>query len=317
MSGTRIFIGTSDVSVLEESVLRASIERTTPGARIYRLDGDTQRIVGDDIDMAVQIPSVLRERYVTRFTAMRFAIPAACGFDGLAIYLDSDQIVLDDLNLLASFLPEGAALGAVNLADAICGSVHFRRDVLARIAPPAHRHEFYLASVLVFDTARCRLSLDELARAVEEGLPYDDLIWLGPRTRERFGLDVYSISPLWNCLDARPPGAKLVHFTAINTQPWTFSHYTPTGRFWLEALREVVRSGRIGIDDVERQFRAGRLSPRNRQRILAWLEEREPGSFSLEIADAVAALKLHARSWIAWLARLVTGRNGYWNFGTR
>ncbi len=310
----RVFIGTSDANRLEQQVLISSIRRhASRPVDIYLLNGDSGLVTGPDFEREVPVPKTLNDQYVTRFTAMRFAIPDLCGRQGAAVYLDSDQIVFDDIAKLADALPEGTATAAVNVADTICGSVHFRRNVLRRIAPKRKLRDYYLASVLVMDTARCDYGPERLAELVGGGLPYMDLIWLGPLFREAVGLTIADLDPRWNSLDQLDADTRLVHFTAINTQPWLYSHYTPTGRLWLNALLEEIEAGSIDAATIRRQHELGRLSWSNLQRALARLEGRPANALATELYDAGRAALCEAVWHGKGLAFDLLRRRAYWN----
>jgi hypothetical protein len=268
----KIFIGTADVCRLEEKMMIDSLLRhATIPVEIVLLNGDTGWVEGGGIRERVDVPATLRSRFVTRFTAMRFQIPKLCGYRGLAIYMDSDQLLRADIAELTKALPSSAAFAAVRADEARCGSASFRADVLAKIAPQNQLADYYLASVMVMDASRCRFDLDALAAAVDAGLPYWDLIWLGPKFRQAFNLRAAALDSRWNQLDQVNDDAKLVHFTAINTQPWVYSHYTPTGRFWLDSFADALQRGVITEADLRKQRRLGKLSWSNLHRGLAIL----------------------------------------------
>jgi hypothetical protein len=282
----RIFVGTADVCRVEQKMMIDSVRRyASVPVEVVLLNGDTGRVEGEHLATTITVPDTLRRQFVTRFTAMRFEIPALCGYNGIAVYMDSDQLVRADVAELVHALTSGSAFAAVRADQAICGSEAFRRDVLETISTPARRNEYFLASVLVMDTARCRFDLRQLAAAMEAGLSYWDMIWFGPQFRARFGLTGAALDPRWNELDEVTPDAKLVHFTAINTQPWAYSHYTPTGRFWLHHFEDALERGVLDAVDLRQQYRHGKLSWSNLQRGLAILGHRSAPEPLLDAFD--------------------------------
>src|SRR3546814_12816555 len=51
------------------------------------------------------------ERWATPFSGFRWAVPAYCGYEGRAIYMDTDTLVLDDIAALwRAPMPEGTVV---------------------------------------------------------------------------------------------------------------------------------------------------------------------------------------------------------------
>lgn len=127
--------------------------------------------------------------WVTPFSLFRYAIPHVCNFEGYAIYLDADMIVLGDIKRLWDFRQEGKWVTAAN-RDGDCVSVidcsAFADDTSY---PP-------------FDKLRGGVAdKHQLRRLVA---PYM----------------VPAIPETWNSHDKVEPNTQLLHFTSIKTQPW-------------------------------------------------------------------------------------------------
>ena len=133
-----------------------------------------------------------KRRWATPFSGFRWSVPYACGFDGRAIYMDSDTIVNADIaELWRLDLPAGAVAAARSAAK-FC--------------------------ISLWDCERARahlLPLREL-RAIDG---HDRQT---AHFRQRPGL-VHVFDPGWNFLDdveTRPlREAKVIHYTALDTQP--------------------------------------------------------------------------------------------------
>lgn len=145
----------------------------------------------------------------TDFSAFRFAIPEMCGFQGRAIYLDADQIVLGDIGELWDLPQRGPWMCRhVPLTDvSVIDCAAFDRPDWPRIE-------------------RMKLSGWGAGR-------YVDLLL-------RLGLVAGGVPAAWNTLDREPLTAttKLAHFTTVPTQPWRpypRTHYSPINPQW-EAL---------------------------------------------------------------------------------
>ena len=140
----------------------------------------------------------------TGFTNLRFAVPELAGFTGYAIYLDVDMIVLGDLAELWQ-LAEPASW--VCLAD---GSTEVSVIDCAgswAIPPLSKMHQFKKW----------------------------DLLPKIPLTRK--------IGSEWNSEDRVTPGAKLVHFTDLKSQPWDTEHPDNQARnLWEQYQHEALKA---------------------------------------------------------------------------
>jgi hypothetical protein len=136
------------------------------------------------------------DRWATPFSALRWGIPAACNFEGKAIYLDVDMVLKADIaELWHQEITTGAMLSkpediSVSLYD---------NAKMARILPPIDK--------------------------IKEPMQYRDI-----RRKMLANGSVQRYRGNWNCLDMRKdrggeyrdlndPDIKLLHFTEIPTQP--------------------------------------------------------------------------------------------------
>lgn len=89
------------------------------------------------------------ERWATPFSGFRWAVPAHCGYQGRAIYMDTDTIVLDDIaGLWHAPIPDGAVVLArrskafnrfcVSLWDCAAAQAHLPPLEQLRAEPGAH-----------------------------------------------------------------------------------------------------------------------------------------------------------------------------------
>lgn len=156
----------------------------------------------------------------TPFTALRWAIPAVCGFEGRAIYLDSDMIVRGDLaELWRQPMPHGAFALAKGAGRKLRTCVMLLDCAAAQgVLPP-------LAELKVMEGQHARI----LA-----------LIAAEPRRVGRF-------QGLWNCVDLKEgvgiddPAVKIVHYSSVAHQP----HLR-------HAVARLARRGRTHWYDGER-----------------------------------------------------------------
>lgn len=130
--------------------------------------------------------------FATPFSAFRWAIPHVCGYEGKAIYMDVDQILLADIaELWNQPIPQGKALLAKD------GRTN---------------------CVILFDCAEMKKHLP----------PFDELRSVEGRYRQvRKSLEnvTAKFAGNWNCLDGEGyaslsnPEIKVLHFTKVPTQP--------------------------------------------------------------------------------------------------
>lgn len=129
----------------------------------------------------------------TDFAAFRMMIPELMGFDGTAIYLDCDMIVLGDLRELLD-LPRANAV--------LCTSQK-------------------LMDVMVID---CDAFFGAWKSgqwpSIEKMRPSGETLWSYRRRLAQLKLIDPSLPPEWNCRDCVPTNAKIIHFTDVATQPW-------------------------------------------------------------------------------------------------
>lgn len=173
----------------------------------------------------------LRERNRTGFSYVRLAVPELAGYEGLAIYLDSDMLVFKDPMKLTELPFDGAA-----------------------VLRPKNQ-----AAVLLYDCARLRhwRSGDVLARLERGECRYADLVeTLGDPASVRVG-----IPDEWNRLDVYYREVTgVLHYTDMARQPWVYEH-NGLSWHWYEALRSAVRAGHVTLDEVRAEVAAGHVGP--------------------------------------------------------
>ncbi|WP_126147498.1 hypothetical protein [Synechococcus elongatus] len=256
-SPIRLFIGSSARNQVEERVLVYSIQRLTQRPlEVWSLLGDRGTVRRPD-GSELPLPEAIRDRLggATRFSTARYAIPHFCGYEGRAIYCDSDQILFTDLAELFDRDLGNAAVAAVPVTAAVSRRRYDRRH----LAPLRQQnHASYLTSVMLLDCAQLR-HWDP--QAILAGLSvgdysYTDLMFLGPQFCDRFGLKVQDLESGWNHLDVVQPDTKLLHFTDLETQPWRFAHH-PAADLWEKLYLEAIASGALDRTTITAALREG------------------------------------------------------------
>lgn len=203
----------------------------------------------------------LNEKYPrlagTGFSQWRWIVPELLGWQGRAIYLDADQMVLDDVAQLWDALDDDHDLAAVIGAE---GTFHGKKT-----DPKAVE-----TSVMVMNLARCRWDLADLCRKVEERTLADEFPDSHGRERstrdysalmQARWLPLERIQPLpkeWNHFSLCDGRTKLCHFSHVATQPYT-NFDSPVGHVFRSGLLDLVRDRPAFVDVLEAEVVRGHL----------------------------------------------------------
>lgn len=217
-------VGCVEAQMLPFAVLRHSIlKRASRPVRIEPLCR---------AGISLPVPRDERNRQKTPFSFQRFLIPEVCGYEGRAIYLDSDMLVLDDLSPLFDY-----DFGDANI-----------------LAVPQE------TSVMVLDCGKLPWNIRQLVADMDAGkLSYDALM-----TCRAIANIKYSLPGGWNWLDnaARPmpQGVALLHYTVTSSQPWISAGH-PLGHLWLTELFDALDTGTIRHQEVAGAVEQGFVRP--------------------------------------------------------
>ena len=180
----------------------------------------------------------------TEFSFARFAIPALCGHQGRAIYMDSDMLVFADI----------AEMWDVDMGDAaIAIETGSRSD-----GQQAHGHSRH-AAVMLLDCARLDWDVADIVGRLGKEFDYASLMTVDPllepgRMQER-------IPRGWNDLDTYRAGhTRNLHFTEIRTQPWVNAQH-PHGALWVQALGRMLSEGAIEAATIREDVEHGYVRP--------------------------------------------------------
>lgn len=236
----RVYVGTDDSQVVAHQVLEYSIRKHT-----------RRRVEYVPIrNIPVPIPNDPAKRPRTGFSFHRFLIPQLAGYQGRAIYLDADMLVVADIAELFDMDLGGKSVLCTN---------HQTPPIAWRDNP--HFHPGLHLAVMLLDCDRLRWNIHEIVGRLEDGkLDYADLMMrLRILPEEEIGDHV----PLaWNSLERYVPGeTKLVHYTVVSMQPWKCVT-NPNERVWLRYYRDAIRVGFVNPEDVRRGLAQGYLHPR-------------------------------------------------------
>lgn len=189
----RIFVGTDARMGKAEAVLEHSIRKhsSAPIEITWMRAGDP----GWDWNMGREPghPYAGGGAWATDFTCFRFAVPEVAGFQGKAIYLDTDMFVRRDIAEIYNLelkKPWSTCSQRTDVSVINCGAFKDKPwwPSIAKMKPTAHKIHHYIQILL----------------------------------KHQF-LVMGAIPNQWDILDGRgfnPKKTCLVHFTNMRTQPW-------------------------------------------------------------------------------------------------
>lgn len=137
------------------------------------------------------------DNWSTPFTGFRWGIPAACRFEGRAIYMDSDVIVCADI---AELFDQPMAAGKVIKARGVEGKVRYCVMLIDCAAAKKHLPSIETIRSDPYSAKRCT-----------------DFFRSHPELAEKFDGN-------WNCIDGDglpldDPSIKIIHYSKMNNQP--------------------------------------------------------------------------------------------------
>jgi lipopolysaccharide biosynthesis glycosyltransferase len=259
----RIFIGSSPANIVEEKVLRYTLQKyTNSQLEIHVIDGTTGSAKNLTTNENQQLPAnvIANIKGATAFSLARWAIPEWCGYAGKAIYCDSDQVVLADILELWNFDLSDNVLAAVPINRAK-SSKQYTKSVLNHYLNSDG--EYYLASVMLIDCDRAAVwSMESLLHLLDQQqLSRQDLMYLGSGFRDYFSLSIKDLASEWNHLDCADNTSKLVHFTEIPSQPWLFPD-NPISDIWESFFLETVDQGFLTKVEIKQAHQQQQISLR-------------------------------------------------------
>ncbi|MCG6965435.1 MAG: hypothetical protein LJE59_02890 [Chromatiaceae bacterium] len=225
----RIFVGAHQTEQLAYRVLEYSIRRHTDlPVEMHTIDNSLAPPPKDDRFLAY-----------TNFSFGRFAIPREAGYQGRAIYMDSDMIVFRDIAEIWEMPFDGAKIMVEQITDETRGAGR-------------------LTAVMVMDCGALHWDVDDIMDRLGVDYDYDGLISVYPLLQEG---DLQDRLPIgWNSLDRFTDQTRLLHYTKIKTQPWVYPGH-PFGYLWINELKRMLESGILSEQEVRDQVAKGHVRP--------------------------------------------------------
>lgn len=219
----RVFVGCTNSELIPYRVLKHSIKsRTKAKVEICALM-DFQHMIPRDL--AGNIP----------FSFQRFLIPEICKYKGRAIYLDSDMLVLGDIQELWDM----GALGYEVVAPGV--------DV---------GHQKVKFSVMVIDCSSCPWDIKKIAALLrKEDVTYSQIMHELNCVNHKLTGNARAWGRLEGVEYAEP--TKLLHYTNFSRQPWKKRRDDPDALLWYKELAAAVNSGELNAFEIADQRNRG------------------------------------------------------------
>lgn len=225
----RIFVGAHATEKLPLQVLAYSIRRhTTLEVSVQTIDNSL-----------VPVPSDPRFLPYTNFSYGRFAIPKQAGYQGRAIYMDSDMLVFRDIAEIWGMPFECAKILVEKVTDQTRGSGR-------------------LTAVMLMDCAALRWEPAEIVHRLGVDYDYNALMSILPLLEDG---DLQDRLPMgWNSLDEHSHETRLLHYTKIKTQPWVYPAH-PLGSLWIDEVKRMLAEGKLSDEMVREEVAQGHIRP--------------------------------------------------------
>lgn len=163
------------------------LKESVSGIDYFILDA-TNRVVIDQVGKKSDLPSISLNS-ATKFSWARFCIPELCSYEGIAIYVDSDILILKDISNLEKEI-ESADFAAVRADEAIVSNLYKKRILQPLLSQTSGN--LYLTSVMVFNCCSFKnIKAIDLFQSVSSGeIDYKDVMFLSEKFLTKFNLSV-------------------------------------------------------------------------------------------------------------------------------
>ncbi len=233
MENIRIWIGSEDKTNLPCKVLQYSILKNTNQDVQFHVDPGFSWKNRNSVKLGLG----------TGFSLQRWVIPERFQYNGLAIYLDADQLVFGDIAELWNYQEEFYKYQAINQSGIACS---YQKDKWFKHAPAT--------SVMLIDCAKAKNWPLNTQEKIESYLQTDKdrkkYISLMHVQNPPFSSPALEIPIYWNRFNKFVPGTKLLHYTIEPKQPWYDPNH-PNKDLWRDYLRMALKENYISKEEVQ------------------------------------------------------------------
>jgi len=224
MKTINVYVGASEAQYIPTKVLEFSIKKYSS------INVNVIPLYKALSENKIQIPLSTR----TPFSLQRLYIPLLNNYQGIAVYLDSDMLVFNDIK---------------NLID----SHDHKFSLCSAPAPPnsGRRDQF---SVFTVDCSKAKWNPEKLAK--EAAHNYEKILF-----QFEFENSKSKCLPWqWNSLEYFDSDTNLIHFTDMDKQPW-ISTENRNKNLWMKYLKEAINSEFIEYEDVYNSVKRNECRP--------------------------------------------------------
>lgn len=228
----RIIVGTERSQYLPQKVLEFSIKKQTKEKIDIKFVTQTKNRVGG-----------------TNFGFVRFHVPYLCNYSGKAIYLDADQLLLDDINKLYQSLDSDHAIALVNNPKGFFGK------------KTVGNHNQTSVMVLNCDQlldwnpdkmfTQVKPNRKELTNKEIHYRDFMMLTWFDSNK-------IVSLNPKWNHFNVVLEDTSLVHFSHVKSQPWKNPQHE-LANYWGTWLSEAIKNKHIKRTELLNEIFRGHI----------------------------------------------------------
>ena len=240
MDPVRVYVGTDRSQLLAVKVLEHSIKRHTQlPVEVYPM-----------LDLPIRKTKDPRQRQRTGFSFSRFCIPNLCNYNGRAIYMDADMLVFKDIAELWNWPFENHTI----LLQRTLNNEQAKKNKHG--APPRRIRQ---CAVMLIDCQNNTWKIDDIIDSLDtKKYTYEDLMYdLCIIDDDKVG----EVLPFeWNSLEHYDQGTRLIHYTDMNTQPWT-STMNPWAEKWFEEVRLMLSNGSLTWAELKGEIKLGYFRP--------------------------------------------------------
>ncbi len=241
MAVKKIFVGTDSSQKLAVKVLEYTIKK-------YASE-DVEVI--PMCDLPLPVPKSKLNQQKTGFSFSRFCIPQFMEYQGKALYLDADMIVLSDIMELFNWPMENHHI----LIQKNLKLNESKRNKKVTNAKKRTRQ----CSVMVIDCEKCHWDINAIVNDLDSGkYNYSQLMHEMCLVEDS---NIGEVLPFtWNSLEYYDDKTQLLHYTDMNTQPWV-SSFNKNADVWYGAVLEMLHNGIVTEKEIIAEINAGYFRP--------------------------------------------------------
>lgn len=234
-----IYIGSEPKTTIARKVLEYSILKNTAYEVEFKpLEGDVSWSKRNSKDLTSQVG--------TGFSLLRWDVPSRQGYEGFAVYLDADQIVLSDIYDLWTMdgrFPTDKINPCSIWSTYQTGWGSLTKKYFSNKPSPE-------TSVMLIDCAVAKYNQDSVDTIITHLLKQTDRRYYVQMMRaQNHIVSPAKIPTHWNHLNTATKETKLLHYTKEDQQPW-YNPKHPFKNIWRDYFIECLQNGILSKKEI-------------------------------------------------------------------